>query len=91
MVLNRLREKFTVQEREQQEQLAQQQRLEGREQNPPEDCLGCRLIGVGTFSGLSAYALYQQRQIAKTRVLHRVTVGFMSAAFFSVAIVRAVV
>jgi hypothetical protein len=80
MVLNRLREKFSAREQQQQ----QQQLL-------PEDCLGCRLVGVGTFSGLSAYALYQQRQIPKTRVLHRVTVGIMSAAFFSVAVVRAVI
>ena len=75
-------------------------KVRGTEEQPPrqkgeqelaEDCLGCRLVGVGTFSGLGAYALYQQWQIPKTRVLHRVTVGVMSAAFFSVAVARALI
>ena len=74
-------------------------KVRGTEEQPPrqkgeqelaEDCLGCGRRSRHV-SGLGAYALYQQWQIPKTRVLHRVTVGFMSAAFFSVAVTRALI
>lgn len=85
MVLNRLREKL-LQAGESESKGEVDARIAEQK-----DCLGCRLIGTGSFSGLSAYALYQRSQIPKTRTLHRFTVGALSAALFSVAIVRAVI
>ena len=64
----------------------------GSTANPlPEDCLACRIVGTGTFGGLSLYTFYQRTQIPAAHVFHRTLVGGMGLVFLSLAVTRAVV
>ena len=54
-----------------------------------EDCLSCRVIGTGTFAGLTAYTLYQRSQIPTAKVLHRGVTAGLAFVFAGVAFVRA--
>ena len=60
-------------------------------ENPPEDCLSCKIIGTGTFTGLSLYTFYQRTQIPKTNIVHRGITAGLSIVFAGVAITRAVI
>jgi hypothetical protein len=61
----------------------------GTEQPP--DCLSCRVVGTGTFGGLSLYTLYQRSQIPKGNVVHRGIVAGLSVVFAGVAVTRALI
>ena len=56
-----------------------------------EDCLSCKLVGVGSFGGLSAYTLYQRSQIPKIKVFHRGVVAGFALLFAGVAVTRAAI
>ena len=54
-----------------------------------DDCLSCRVIGTGTFAGLTAYTLNQRSQIPRAKVLHRGVAAGLALLFAGVAFVRA--
>jgi hypothetical protein len=69
------------------------EKLQIREPNRviQEDCLSCKILGTGTFGGLSVYTLYQRSKIPKVQVVHRGFVAGLSLIFAGVAVTRAII